>query len=63
LLLAPRNRSRRALLTHRFSHDELLCIHAVEPKSNLLGNSINPFAQLRLILIADEVVPPIIAEY
>src|SRR5262245_26730796 len=41
-----------------FSYNELSCIHAVEPKSNLLGNSINPFGQLGLISIADEVVPP-----
>src|SRR5262245_55180833 len=41
-----------------FPYNELSCIHAVEPKSNLLGNSINPFGQLRLISIADEVVPP-----
>jgi hypothetical protein len=36
----------------------LLCIHAVQPESDPLGDSINPLGQLGLILIADEIVPP-----
>ena len=38
--------------------EQLLCIHAVEPESDPLCDSINPLGELGLFLIVDEAVPP-----